>query len=91
MSKITSTKLSVSVKTAIKRRLEVFAKTAGRSSSTIAAEAISDYLDLNEAQVAGIHDSIASLDKGQSVPHSRVHQWVRSWGTPHEQSVPSHV
>jgi hypothetical protein len=54
MNKTESAKFTVSVKAAAKNRLEILAKIAGRSSSFLAAEAISEYLDVNETQVSGI-------------------------------------
>jgi RHH-type transcriptional regulator, rel operon repressor / antitoxin RelB len=90
MSKTESAKFTVSVKAATKHRLEILAKIAGRSSSFLAAEAISEYLDLNEAQVSGIKDAIASFDRGEAVSHEKVREWVLSWNSQQEQSIPSH-
>jgi RHH-type rel operon transcriptional repressor/antitoxin RelB len=42
---------------------------------------INEYLDLNECQVAGIQKALASLDRGEGVPHERVNEWVRSWNS----------
>jgi hypothetical protein len=38
----------------------------------VAAEAISEYVDLNEWRIAGIQKVVASLDRGEGVPHERV-------------------
>jgi hypothetical protein len=54
MSKTESAKFTVSFKVATKHRLEKLAKIAGRCSSFLPAEAISEYLDVNETQVSGI-------------------------------------
>jgi RHH-type transcriptional regulator, rel operon repressor / antitoxin RelB len=62
----------------IKKRLEKLAKITGRSRSSLAAEAISEYVD-NEWRVAGIQKAVASLDRGEGVPHERVKEWVSSW------------
>jgi RHH-type rel operon transcriptional repressor/antitoxin RelB len=43
---------TVSVNAATKHRLEKLAKIAGRSGSFLAAEAISEYLDVNETQAS---------------------------------------
>jgi RHH-type transcriptional regulator, rel operon repressor / antitoxin RelB len=51
----------------------------GRSSSFLAAAAISEYLDVNETQVSGIKDAIASLDRGEAVSHEKVREWVLFW------------
>jgi RHH-type rel operon transcriptional repressor/antitoxin RelB len=88
MNKIASSKFTVSVKVATKRRLETLAKIAGRSSEFLAAEAISEYLDLNEAQVTGIKTAMGSLDRGAGIPQSSVREWVLSWGAQDERPIP---
>jgi RHH-type rel operon transcriptional repressor/antitoxin RelB len=50
------------------------------AASFLAAEAISEYLDINEWQVSGIKRAIASLDRGEGVPHGQVRDWVASLG-----------
>ncbi len=83
-----STIFSVRVDAAAKRRLEKLAKSTGRSRSFLAAEAINEYLDVNEWQVEGVKQAIASLDRGQGIAHERVKQWVASWGTRRERPAP---
>jgi RHH-type transcriptional regulator, rel operon repressor / antitoxin RelB len=74
-----STTFTVRVDTAVKKRLERLAKSTGRSRSFLVAEAINEYLDVNECQVAGIRRAIASLDRGEGIAHSAVKDWVVSW------------
>ena len=88
MSKTESAKFIVSVKAATKHRLEKLARIAGRSSSFLATEAISEYLDVNEAQVSGINEAIASLDRGEAISHEKVREWVLSWDSQQEQPIP---
>ena len=83
-----SATFTVRVDAAAKRRLERLAKSTGRSRSFLAAEAINDYLDVNEWQVARIKQAIASLDRGEGVSHERVKDWITSWGSDREQPVP---
>jgi len=83
-----STTFSVRVESGIKKRLEKLAKSTGRSRSFLAAEALSGYLDLNEWQVAGIKQAMASLDRGEGVPHDQVKDWVRSWERNPERPAP---
>ena len=85
---MTSTTFSVRVESGIKKRLEKLAKSTGRSRSFLAAEALNGYLDLNEWQVAGIKQAMASLDRGEGVPHSEVKDWVKSWGQKRERPAP---
>ena len=64
---MSSTTFTVRVNTAVKRRLEKLAKNTGRSRSFLAAEAIENYVNINEWQVAGIKQAIASLDELDSM------------------------
>ena len=88
MKDMSSTTVSVRIDAAIKKRLEKLAKSTGRSRSFLAAEAINEYLDLNEWQVSGIQTAVASLDRGKGVPHKRVKEWVNSWDSKKERPAP---
>lgn len=60
----------------------------GRAKSPLAAQALNDYLDLNEWQVAGVKRAMASLDRGESIAHNDVKTWVGSWGRKRERPAP---
>jgi RHH-type transcriptional regulator, rel operon repressor / antitoxin RelB len=83
-----STTFTVRVDVAAKKRLEKLAKNTGRSRSFLAAEAINEYLDVNEWQISGIRQAIASLDRGEGVSHAQVNDWVSSWGSDNERPAP---
>lgn len=83
-----STTFTVRVDTNVKKRLERLAKNTGRSRSFLAAEAINGYLEINEWQVTGIKRAIASVDRGEGIPHDQVREWVISWGRADEKPVP---
>ncbi len=83
-----STTFTVRVDAGVKKRLEKLAKSTSRSRSYLAAEAIEEYLNANEWQIAGIKQAIASLDQGKGVPHDEVESWVASWDTPEERPAP---
>ena len=85
---MSSTTVSVRIESAVKKRLEKLAKSTGRSRSFLAAEAINEYLDLNEWQVAGVQRAMASLDRGEGVAHERVKEWVSSWNSNKERPIP---
>ena len=85
---MTTDTVSVRLHRSTKVRLQKLAKNTGRSRAFLAAEAIEEYLDINEWQVAGIVGAIASLDRGKGVPHKRVKEWVASWETRKERSAP---
>jgi RHH-type transcriptional regulator, rel operon repressor / antitoxin RelB len=83
-----STTFTVRVEPGVKKRLEKLAKSTGRTRSFLAAEALNEYLDANEWQVAGVKRAIASLDRGEGVSHQEVKEWVNSWDRKPERPVP---
>lgn len=83
-----STTVTVRVESQVKKRLEKLAKSTGRTRSYLAGEALKDYLDVNEWQVAGIKKAIESIERGEGVPHSEVRKWVESWGSRRELPMP---
>jgi RHH-type transcriptional regulator, rel operon repressor / antitoxin RelB len=85
---VPSTTFTVRVETQVKKRLEKLAKSTGRSRSFLTAEALNEYLDVNEWQVAGVKRAIASLDRGEGISHKEVRNWVNSWGRKRERPAP---
>lgn len=80
--------LTVELEMSVKERLERLAKDTERSGSALAAEAIAEYLRVEEGQVAGIKAALASLDRGEGVTQDDVRAWVASWGTEDELPMP---
>jgi RHH-type rel operon transcriptional repressor/antitoxin RelB len=91
METMRSTTFTVRVEAEVKERFEKLARSTGRSRSFLAAEALNAYLDANEWQVAGVKGAMASLDRGDGVPHQEVKNWVKSWGRKRERSAPKHA
>jgi len=83
-----STTFTVRVEREVKKRLEKLAKSTGRTRSFLAAEALNEYLDVNEWQVAGVKRAVASLDRGEGVSHQEVKNWVNSWDRKRERPAP---
>src|SRR6516165_7693947 len=75
LTAMSSTTFTVRVETDVKKRLERLAKSTGRSRSFLAAEALNEYLDVNEWQVAGVRKAMGSVDRGKSIPHEQVKTW----------------
>ena len=71
--------LTVRIDIRVKKRLDRLARITGRSRSSLAAEAIREYIDVNDWQVSAIKRAIASLDRGEWVSHDWVKKWVASW------------
>ena len=76
---MSSATFTVRVDAGVKKRLEKLAKSTGRSRSFLAAEAIGEYVSVNEWQVEGIKRAIESMDRGEGIPHEQIEEWVRSW------------
>lgn len=76
-----STTFTIRVDSAVKKRLDRLAKSTGRSRSFLAAEAIDEYLGVNEWQIEGVKKAMASLDRGKEVPHEEVVAIVGSRST----------
>ena len=83
-----STTLTIRVDEDAKEQLQALAKSTGRSSSYLAAEALKQYLDLQAWQIAGIQKAIDSIEKEGTIPHEEVVAWIESWGTDNEQPRP---
>jgi len=76
-----STTITVRLDKAVKKRLEAAAARVRRSKSFLAAEAIEEYLAVQDWQVEAIKQGIAAADRGETVPHDRVKAWAESLGT----------
>ena len=85
---MSSATFTVRVDSAVKKRLEKLAKSTGRSRSFLAAEAIGEFVDVNEWQIDGIKRAMQSLDRGEGIAHEQVREWVRSWGSRKERPAP---
>ncbi len=75
---VDSTVLSVRTGKPIKKRLARLARATRRSQSFLAAEAIEEFVDVQEWQVAGLEKALASLDRCAGVPHANVKAWAAS-------------
>jgi len=71
---------TVRVNADIKKRLEKLAESTGRSRSFLTAEALSEYLDANEWQIAVIKAALSLAKQEGTIPHEDIEAWIRSWG-----------
>lgn len=71
-----TTLVTVRVKPDIAERLEKLAELMDRSKSYLAAEAIEEYLDVQEWRVKAIKEGIAEADRGELIDFEEVKkQW----------------
>lgn len=83
-----STLISVRVPKETAERLSALAEATERSKSYLAAQAIEEYLEVQEWQVRAIEEGIKSADVGQLIEHGKMVEWVKSWGTGEEKEMP---
>jgi len=55
-----------------RRRLDKLAKATERSRAALAADAVKQYLELNEWQIAAIEAGMREADKGRFIDHARL-------------------
>lgn len=85
---MTAAALTVQLSEFDKERLEALAEATGRSESLLAAEAVTEYLALQEWQVSAIEAGIVSLDREGGIAHAAVRNWIESWDTDEELDPP---
>lgn len=60
-----------------RERLDQLAKTTERSRSALAAEAVRQFLEINEWQIAAIRKGVRQADAGQFIDHAKL---KKKWG-----------
>ncbi|MDH3473763.1 MAG: CopG family ribbon-helix-helix protein [Rhodospirillales bacterium] len=84
-----TTTISVRLSKATKDRLARLAESTKRSQAFLAAEAIEEFVEINEWQVAHIEQAIAEADAGGPfVAHEDVTAWVEALGSENELPPP---
>ena len=80
--------ISLRISEDTKHRLDRLAGSTKRSRSFLATEALNEYLERNEWQIAAIDEAVVEADKGVFTSQEAVGDWLTSWGTKHEQPAP---
>lgn len=75
-----SSTMTVRLEDNLKDRLEKLAEATQRSKSFLAAEAIRDFVELNEWQVEEIKRSIKEADSEEFASDQEVHEFFDRWG-----------
>ena len=63
----------------LKQALDALSKSTGTTKSALVFDAIAEYLDVNNWQVAGIETAIKSLDTNGGTPHAEVKKRIETW------------
>lgn len=75
-----STTMTIRLEPEIRERLDLLAAATQRSKSFLAAEAIRQYVELNEWQVAEIRAALAEADAGDFASDEEVDAVAARWG-----------
>ena len=79
-----STTMTLRLEDDIKKRLEALAEATQRSKSFLAAEAVRDYVELNEWQLQETRQALAEADAGDFASAEDVAALAAKWGKPAE-------
>lgn len=75
-----STTLTIRLEPELKQRLDQLANATHRSKSFLAAEALRDFVELNEWQIGEIRDALEEADAEDFAPESAVRETLKKWG-----------
>jgi RHH-type rel operon transcriptional repressor/antitoxin RelB len=75
-----STTMTIRLEPELKHRLDQLAETTHRSKSFLAAEAIRDFIELNEWQIQEIKAAIKEADNGDFASDETVKKTLGKWG-----------
>ena len=75
-----SATMTIRLEPALKQRLDHLAEATQRSKSFLAAQAIREFVDLNEWQVQEIRDALAEADSEDFASNDLVRDVLGKWG-----------
>jgi len=91
MENTRSSTLSIRLKPATKKRLAKLAKTSGRSSNFLIADAVESYVADQEKMLVELRQADRQVKSGHYIHHEDMKAWLLSWGTDHELPLPKCV
>ena len=75
-----STTVTIRLEPELKNRLDQLAKVTDRSKSYLAAEAIREFIELNEWQLREIEQAVKEADNGEFASEQALKKVLRKWG-----------
>lgn len=88
MANTRSATLSIRLKPETKKRLARLAKTSGRSSNFLVADAVEAYVSDQERLFAELRQADRQIKSGHYIRHEDMKAWLLSWGTERELPLP---
>ena len=80
--------MSVRLPENMKKRLVAMSKNAKRSTSFFIKEAVENYIELKDWQIAGVKEAIQEIKEGKGIDGDIVMEWFDSLGTDNELQMP---
>jgi RHH-type rel operon transcriptional repressor/antitoxin RelB len=74
-----STTMTIRLEPELKERLDQLAKATQRSKSYLAAEALRDFIELNEWQIQEVKDAIKEADNGDFASEKALSKTMQQW------------
>ncbi|MCL5062841.1 MAG: CopG family ribbon-helix-helix protein [Nitrospiraceae bacterium] len=71
---------TLTIRNDLSKRLEQLAKTTKQSKSSLASQAIEDFLTVQEWHIQAIKEGIEAADKGDIVSHEEAVAELKKWG-----------
>lgn len=75
-----STTMTIRLEPELKQRLDRLAEATHRSKSFLAAEALRDFVELNEWQIQEVKEAIQEADEGDYASEQTVSKTLGKWG-----------
>jgi predicted transcriptional regulator len=83
---------SIKIDNGLKIRIQNLAAQKNRSPHWLMRQAITEYVDREEARESFKQEAMDSWKcyqkTGKHLSHQEVQDWLKSWGTPHEKELP---
>ena len=80
--------VSIRLEADLNDRIGAIANTLDRPKSWAIEQAVRDFVEVHEWQLAAIKEGVRDADEGRLVDHEAVVAWVRSWGSDEERPRP---
>lgn len=91
MANTKSPALNIRLKPDTRERLARLARTSGRSSNFLIADAVESYVSDQERMLAEVSQADRQVESGHYIRHEDMKSWLLSWGTGHELPLPKCV
>jgi predicted transcriptional regulator len=81
--------VSIRISDPVRRKLDTLSKRLQRDASSLAEEAIADYILRQETRAAAIDEAVGIADEDVFVSHESMSRWLESWGDADEKAPPN--